>query len=85
LNVQLKRIKQEVTVMVTGNVFFELIKKGIINKERLKYYHNKLFGIGEGVDDNETIQYTQFANENDMRMIIMLGTLRQGSYVYGGY
>ena len=39
--------------MVTGNVFFELIKKGIINKERLKYCHNMLFGIGEGVDDNE--------------------------------
>ena len=71
--------------MLTGNVFFELIKKGIINKERLKYCHNILFGIGEGADDNETIQYTQFANENDMRMIIMSGTLRQGSYVYGGY
>ena len=35
-----------------------------------------LFGIGEGADNNETIQYTQFANENDMWRIVMSGTLR---------
>ena len=51
----------------------------------MKHIKLELFGIGKGADDNEMIQYMQFANENDMRIIIMSGTFRHGSYVYGGY
>ena len=48
---------------------------------QVKHIKLELFGIGEGADDNEMIQYMQFANENDMRMIIMSGAFRHGSYV----
>ncbi|MCQ2821412.1 MAG: hypothetical protein MJ252_29480 [archaeon] len=50
--------------VVTADVFFKLLQNNQINNELLKESKNILFGIGEGADDNETILYTKFNNQN---------------------
>ena len=50
--------------MLTLDVFFKLIQGGYINDTRLKDLKNILHGIGEGRDNDETINYTQIANSN---------------------
>ena len=58
--------------MVTGEVFFTLLRLNYVSKEELINWKNILFGIGMGADNNETITYTQFVNEPDSRAIIMM-------------
>ena len=50
--------------MITSDVFFKLIQGGYINENKLKDLKNTLHGIGEGRDNDETINYTQIANSN---------------------
>ena len=50
--------------MITSDVFFKLIQGGYINENKLKDFRNILHGIGEGRDNDETINYTQIANSN---------------------
>lgn len=51
--------------MLTGDVFYELIKMNYVTGEDLRNCHNILFGIGKGADDTETIAYTKFINDNE--------------------
>ena len=50
--------------MITSDVFFKLIHEGYINENKLNDFKNILHGIGEGRDNDETINYTQIANSN---------------------
>ena len=50
--------------VVTIDVFFKLLKNNLVESDCLEVDKNILFGLGLGADDNETINYTQFANEN---------------------
>ena len=50
--------------VVTIDVFFKLLKNNLVESDCLEVDKNILFGLGIGADDNETINYTQFANEN---------------------
>ena len=50
---------------VTSNIFFKLIENCIINKENLSLMKNIVFGIGEGEDNEETINYTKICNYNN--------------------
>ena len=50
--------------IVTADVFFQMIFRGLISKEELTNRRNVLFGIGKGADDNETYQYTIFNVQN---------------------
>ena len=45
--------------LVTINVFWKLIKRGLISHEELTENKNILFGILEGKDNEETINYTK--------------------------
>lgn len=56
---------------VTGDVFFALLKLKHISLNDLVNGANVLFGIGGGRDNNETITYTQFANEAEVRMMLI--------------
>lgn len=49
--------------VVTIDVFFKLIKNGTIDKNVLEDNMNVIYGIGNGADDQETIQYTKFSND----------------------
>ena len=51
--------------MLTGDVFFELLKLNYVSNEDLMNCKNILFGIGKGADDNETIAYTKFVDFNN--------------------
>ena len=51
--------------MLTGDVFFELLKLNYVSNEDLMNCKNILFGIGKGADDNETIAYTKFVDYNN--------------------
>ena len=50
---------------VTSDVFFKLIENGIINNESLMQLKNIVFGVGEGEDNEETINYTKIGNYNN--------------------
>jgi CCR4-NOT transcription complex subunit 7/8 len=50
--------------MLTLDVFFKLIQGGYISDIKLKELKNILHGIGEGRDNDETINYTQIVNSN---------------------
>ena len=46
--------------VVTADVFFKLIQNNFIDIESVEQDKNILFGLGEGANDEETIQYTKF-------------------------
>ena len=46
--------------VVTADVFFKLIQNNFIDMESVEQDKNILFGLGEGANDEETIQYTKF-------------------------
>lgn len=50
--------------VVTIDVFFKLIKNNLVESDCLIRDENILFGLGQGADDEETIGYTPFANDN---------------------
>ena len=50
--------------IVTIDVFFKLLKSNLVEPDCLEVDKNILFGLGLGADDFETINYTQFSNEN---------------------
>ena len=50
--------------MLTLDIFFKLIQGGYINDNKLNDLKNILHGIGEGRDNDETINYTQIGNSN---------------------
>lgn len=58
--------------MVTGEVFFTLLKNNYVTKEDLVTSKNILFGVGLGADNSETITYTQFSIEPDSRTAWMM-------------
>jgi CCR4-NOT transcription complex subunit 7/8 len=50
--------------MLTLDVFFKLKQGGYINESKLQELKNILHGIGDGRDNDETINYTQIASNN---------------------
>ena len=50
--------------MLTLDVFFKLKQGGYINESKLESLKNILHGIGDGRDNDETINYTQIVNSN---------------------
>ena len=56
--------------MLTSDVFFKLIKNNVITNIDLSKKKNILFGIGEGVDYNETFNYTKFAPDVDTTYLL---------------
>jgi hypothetical protein len=46
--------------LVTGDIFFALKNSNIISKEQLIKSENVLYGLGEGQDNSETINYIPF-------------------------
>ena len=50
--------------LVTIDVFFKLKKDGYITNKKLEELKNILYGIGEGQDNDETINYTQNGGMN---------------------
>ena len=52
--------------IVTAQVFFKMNFMNLISKDELIERKNILFGIGKGADNNETYQYTMFANTINM-------------------
>ena len=50
--------------VVTIDVFFKLIKSGYVNSSKLEDLKNIIYGIGEGRDNDETINYTQIGGVN---------------------
>ena len=50
--------------MLTLDVYFKLIQGGYISEMKLKDLRNILHGIGDGRDNDETINYTQIVNSN---------------------
>lgn len=46
--------------MVTADVFFALIKNRIIDSDLLKSCENIIYGLGNGADNSETINYSVF-------------------------
>jgi len=51
--------------MVTIDVFFKLKKSGFVNRQKLEELKNVVYGIGNGRDNTETINYTHIVNNND--------------------
>ena len=62
--------------IITGNVFFKLKNNNIIPKEDFINKKNIVFGVGEGNDENETFQYTQFGNN---------GHFKYNNYNFGNF
>ena len=56
--------------MLTSEVFFKLIKNNAITNNDLLQKKNILFGIGEGVDYNETFSYTIFDPDVDITYLL---------------
>ena len=52
--------------MPTVEAYHKLIKKGCINKEKIKKYKNVLYGIGIGRDNENTIKYIYNPNNNSV-------------------
>ena len=50
--------------VVTIDVFFKLKKSGLVNNTKLDDLKNILYGIGEGRDNDETINYTAYNGVN---------------------
>lgn len=50
--------------VVTIDVFFKLLKNGLVTKAKLPELKNILFGIGLGEDNEETINYTSIGSNN---------------------
>lgn len=48
--------------IVTIDIFFKLLKTGLIDNETLENDENIIFGLGFGADDNETINYTKIGS-----------------------
>lgn len=48
--------------IVTIDVFFKLIKNGILNEDSIEDEKNIIYGIGLGADNTETITYTKIGN-----------------------
>ena len=48
--------------VVTIDVFFKLIKSGILEESKILKDKNLLFGVGNEEDNKETINYSQFGN-----------------------
>ena len=46
--------------VVTADVFFKLLQNNFIDNESVEMDKNILFGLGDGANDEETIQYTKF-------------------------
>ena len=57
--------------VVTIDVFFKLIKNNLVESDCLIRDENILFGLGQGADDEETISYTPFANDNMYNTMIV--------------
>lgn len=55
---------------VTSDVFFRLIKNNVITTNDLNSGKNVIFGIGNGSDIMETINYTQFENGVDISYLL---------------
>ena len=70
--------------IVTANVFFQMLFMNLITKEEISNRKNILFGIGKGADDNETFQYTVFANNNGSNMSLKSGLMNNGYQYYNG-
>lgn len=64
---------------VTASVFFKLLQNNLIDNENLEMGKNILFGIGEGADDIETIQYTKFNTSLNMSNINNMSNLSTSS------
>ncbi len=60
---------------VTASVFFKLLQNNLIDNENLEMGKNILFGIGDGADDVETIQYTKFNPSLNMSNINNISNL----------
>jgi len=54
--------------LVTGQVYFALINKEILSIDEIKSYENILYGLGKGEDNNETISYVSFNNNNNRNL-----------------
>ena len=48
--------------VVTIDVYFKLIKNGLIEENKILKDKNLLFGVGNEEDNKETINYSQFGN-----------------------
>lgn len=68
--------------MVTGEVFFSLLKMNYISLEDLNTEKNILFGIGAGLDNAETITYTQFISEPTPDLVL---SMLNGSNNYSSF
>ena len=71
--------------VVTADVFFKLIQSNLIDSDNLEMCKNILFGIGEGADDNETIQYTKFTNNLNINNINGLNAINSNNTNVSNY
>ena len=71
--------------IVTAEVFFKLGFMNLISKEELFDRKNILFGIGKGADNNETYQYTMFANNVNLNNTMNINNNIPFTNNYGNY
>ncbi|MCQ2821642.1 MAG: hypothetical protein MJ252_30660 [archaeon] len=60
--------------IVTADVFFKLLENNMIDKENIRMDKNILFGIGEGADDTETMQYIKLNSTSNLNNMNSLNT-----------